>query len=174
MEKGDFKQVCVFCGIVRTMRSHHCKEQGRCVERMDHYCPWIDNSVGLGNQRSFFLFIVVLLATIFYFYYTVFLYAFDTVFPEISRGSFSELLAALTNGSLGPELQPILVLTIATLDMLFVYIVGSLVTRTTAYMILNLTAYEVWKRPGHVLRRFRKARGQWWYFHGWGLRSVTG
>ena len=111
---------------------------------------------------------MVLLATIFYFYYTVFLYAFDTVFPEISRGSFSELLAALTNGSLGPELQPILVLTIATLDMLFVYIVGSLVTRTTAYMILNLTAYEVWKRPGHVLRRFRKARGQWWYFHGWG------
>ncbi|CAE7561264.1 PAT23 [Symbiodinium sp. CCMP2456] len=172
VEQGDFKQVCVFCGIVRSMRSHHCKEQGRCVERMDHYCPWINNSVGLRNQRSFFLFIVVLLATIFYFYYAVFLYAFDTVFPEISRGSFSELLEALTNGSLGPEVQPIMVLTAAALDMIFVLFLGGLVARATAYMMVNLTVYEVLHRPSHVLRRFRKARGQWWFFHGWGLRSA--
>jgi len=172
VEKGDFKQVCVFCRVVPSMRSHHCKEQGRCVERMDHYCPWINNSVGLGNQRSFFLFIVMLLATIFFFYYTVFLYAFDTVFPEISRGSFSELLEAVTNGSLAPELKPILVLTTAALDLFFVLFVGSLVARTTAFMMVNLTTYEFSRRPGHVLRRFRKARGQWWWFHGWGLRSA--
>ncbi|OLP77789.1 Glyceraldehyde-3-phosphate dehydrogenase [Symbiodinium microadriaticum] len=153
VENGDFKQVCVFCRIVRSMRSHHCKEQGRCVERMDHYCPWIDNSVGLGNQRSFLLFIVVLLATIFYFYYTVFLYAFDRVFPDISRG---ELLEALTDGSLGPELQPILVLTTAALDLFFVLFVGSLVARTTAFMMVNLTTFEFSRRPSHVLQRFRK------------------
>merc|ERR1719498_953080 len=68
LEKGDFKQVCVVCRARRQMRSHHCKECGRCVERLDHHCPWIDNCVGLGNQRSFFCFICVLFATICSFY----------------------------------------------------------------------------------------------------------
>ena len=172
VEKGEFKQVCVICRSVRKMRSHHCKEQGRCVDRMDHYCPWIDNSVGLGNQRSFSVFVVVLLAAVLHFYYTVFLYAFDTVFPEISRGSFGELLQALTSGSLGPELRPILVLTTALLDVFPVYFVGLLVARTVAYMMVNLTTYEVLVRPSHVQRRFPKIRGRWWFFQGCGFRSA--
>merc|ERR1719271_1085174 len=74
LEKGDFKQVCVVCRARRKMRSHHCKECGRCVDRLDHHCPWIDNCVGLGNQRSFYWFIVTLLTTIVCLYYVVALY----------------------------------------------------------------------------------------------------
>merc|ERR1719506_3469568 len=86
LEKGDFKQVCVVCRARREMRSHHCKECGRCVQRLDHHCPWIDNCVGLGNQRSFYVFIVILFATIMYFYYVVALYCGDVIFPYWSKG----------------------------------------------------------------------------------------
>merc|ERR1719436_1642306 len=110
VEKGDFKQICVVCRARRKMRSHHCKECGRCVDRLDHHCPWIDNCVGLGNQRSFYGFIVMLLMTIASYYYVVILYAFDTVFPQIANGSLAELIHALTSGSLGPELRPIIVI----------------------------------------------------------------
>merc|ERR1719401_3255598 len=79
LEKGDFKQVCVVCRARREMRSHHCKECGRCVQRLDHHCPWIDNCVGLGNQRAFYFFIVVLLITILFLYYVVTLYVIDYV-----------------------------------------------------------------------------------------------
>merc|ERR1719265_1983522 len=77
LDKGEFKQVCVVCRAKREMRSHHCKECGRCVSRLDHHCPWIDNCVGIGNQRCFFCFIVSLLVTIVGFYYTAWLYALD-------------------------------------------------------------------------------------------------
>ena len=31
-----------------------------CVDRMDHFCPWIDNAVGAGNHRLFVVFLTVL------------------------------------------------------------------------------------------------------------------
>eukprot|EP00931_Biecheleriopsis_adriatica_P103093 TRINITY_DN7797_c0_g1_i1.p1 TRINITY_DN7797_c0_g1~~TRINITY_DN7797_c0_g1_i1.p1 ORF type:complete len:749 (+),score=114.64 TRINITY_DN7797_c0_g1_i1:56-2248(+) len=172
LEKGDFKQVCVVCRARRKMRSHHCKECGRCVDRLDHHCPWIDNCVGLGNQRAFYFFIVLLFATIGSFYYTVVLYAFDTVFPEIAHGSFSELFHALTSGALGPELQPILVIMTAVFDLVWLAFVGALVARHTAYMAVNVTTYEVLVRPSHVQRRFPKNRGRFWFLQGFGISSA--
>ncbi|CAE7376426.1 akr1, partial [Symbiodinium pilosum] len=172
VEKGEFKHVCIVCRARRAMRSHHCKEIGRCVDKMDHHCPWIDNCVGLGNQRSFYMFVLVLFTTILYFYYTVFLYVFDTVFPEISHGSFSELLQAMTSGSLAPELQPLVVLITAVFDLVWVYFVGLLVLRHTAYMLVNVTTYEVLMRPPHMQRRFPKARGKFFFFQGFGLMSA--
>lgn len=31
---------CSTCNIWKPDRSHHCREVGRCVYKMDHYCPW--------------------------------------------------------------------------------------------------------------------------------------
>ena len=31
---------CSSCNIWKPDRSHHCREVGRCVYKMDHYCPW--------------------------------------------------------------------------------------------------------------------------------------
>eukprot|EP00933_Yihiella_yeosuensis_P066610 TRINITY_DN7096_c0_g1_i1.p1 TRINITY_DN7096_c0_g1~~TRINITY_DN7096_c0_g1_i1.p1 ORF type:complete len:729 (-),score=92.15 TRINITY_DN7096_c0_g1_i1:219-2405(-) len=171
LEKGDFKQVCVVCRARRKMRSHHCKECGRCVDRLDHHCPWIDNCVGLGNQRSFYFFIVLLLITIGSFYYGVVLYAFDTVFPQIAHGSLGELFRELTNGALGPELRPIIVICTAAFNLIWLAFVGALVARHTGYMAVNVTTYEVLVRPSHVQRRFPKNRGRFWFLQGFGIGS---
>jgi hypothetical protein len=31
---------CTSCCIFKPDRSHHCRELGRCVRKMDHFCPW--------------------------------------------------------------------------------------------------------------------------------------
>jgi len=174
LDKGDFKQVCVVCRSRRKMRSHHCKECGRCVERLDHHCPWIDNCVGLGNQRSFFFFIVGLFATIASFYYVTTLYFFDKVFPEMESASFGSLISSMSTMSFGPELEPIMVIICATFDLIWLAFVGALVVRHSAYMAVNVTTYEVLVRPQHVQRRFPKSKGRFWFLQGFGAASCIG
>ena len=42
--------VCYTCNTRRILRSKHCTVLNRCVARFDHYCPWVSNNIGLGNQ----------------------------------------------------------------------------------------------------------------------------
>lgn len=169
LEAGEFKQVCVVCRALRRMRSHHCKECGRCVERLDHHCPWIDNCVGFGNQRSFYCFIVMLLATIIDFYYATLLYFLDLVVPEVENGSLTEVFDAISSGEWGPFLRPLVVLVSAAFDLVWLAFVGALVARHTANISVNMTTYEVLVRPAHVVRRFPKARGRYFYLQTFGM-----
>ncbi|KAB0790303.1 hypothetical protein PPYR_15359 [Photinus pyralis] len=54
-------QWCGVCQGYKAPRSHHCRKCGRCVMKMDHHCPWINNCVGWGNHAHFtaFLFFAV-------------------------------------------------------------------------------------------------------------------
>lgn len=51
------KQECSTCKTPKVARSKHCRMMGRCVEKYDHYCPWINNTVGGLNFRYFLLFV---------------------------------------------------------------------------------------------------------------------
>lgn len=56
--------VCKKCGALKSQGVHHCSVCNRCVEDMDHHCPWVGNCIGAKNMRYFFLFTgsVVILA----------------------------------------------------------------------------------------------------------------
>lgn len=44
-------------------RSHHDSVTGRCIVKMDHFCPWVGNAVGALNHKFFFLFILYTMCT---------------------------------------------------------------------------------------------------------------
>jgi hypothetical protein len=46
---------CGKCHSYRPLRSHHCRHCGRCVLVYDHHCPWVNNCIGHGNRKSFFI-----------------------------------------------------------------------------------------------------------------------
>ena len=37
-------------------KSHHCSTCKACIARMDHHCPWVNNWIGINNQKAFLLF----------------------------------------------------------------------------------------------------------------------
>lgn len=48
---------CHKCQHFKPPRTHHSSAFGKCILRMDHYCPWVDNCVGFGNHAHFYRFL---------------------------------------------------------------------------------------------------------------------
>ena len=56
---GTFKlSMCSQCQTFKPVGSHHCRICNRCISRMDHHCPWMNNCVGAGNLKHFLLFLL--------------------------------------------------------------------------------------------------------------------
>jgi len=65
-QNGEGWTVCNRCDTYRPARSHHCRICKRCVRRLDHHCPWINNCVGEFNQKYFILFLFYIGVTCLY------------------------------------------------------------------------------------------------------------
>lgn len=59
---SDLKR-CLKCSGPKPPRCHHCKVCRRCVLKMDHHCPFVNNCVGLRNHRYFILFLLELVVS---------------------------------------------------------------------------------------------------------------
>eukprot|EP00041_Stephanoeca_diplocostata_P034638 m.1190434 g.1190434 ORF g.1190434 m.1190434 type:complete len:421 (+) comp24555_c1_seq17:150-1412(+) len=53
----QYLQYCKICKGFKPPRSHHDHVSGRCISKMDHFCPWINSAVGNGNQIDFLAFV---------------------------------------------------------------------------------------------------------------------
>jgi hypothetical protein len=49
--------LCSQCQTFKPPFSHHCRICKRCISRMDHHCPWMNNCIGAGNMKHFILFL---------------------------------------------------------------------------------------------------------------------
>uniref|UniRef100_A0A914E9L2 Palmitoyltransferase n=1 Tax=Acrobeloides nanus TaxID=290746 RepID=A0A914E9L2_9BILA len=54
---GEDWSLCTKCESFRPPRAHHCRICRRCIRKMDHHCPWVNNCVGEFNQKHFLQFI---------------------------------------------------------------------------------------------------------------------
>jgi hypothetical protein len=53
-------QICFVCRVIKPARSKHCYRCGRCINRFDHHCPWLNSCVGLKNHALFVAYLSLL------------------------------------------------------------------------------------------------------------------
>mmetsp|Transcript_19808 Transcript_19808/g.29307 ORF Transcript_19808/g.29307 Transcript_19808/m.29307 type:complete len:379 (-) Transcript_19808:185-1321(-) len=54
---NERKRWCHRCNTFKPVRAHHCSICRRCIVKMDHHCPWMNNCIGIGNHKFFLQFI---------------------------------------------------------------------------------------------------------------------
>ncbi|KFZ11454.1 hypothetical protein V502_07538 [Pseudogymnoascus sp. VKM F-4520 (FW-2644)] len=76
---------CSECANWKPDRTHHCSDIGRCVYKMDHYCPWVGGVVGLNSFKYFVQFVA------YAFFYCLFVVVVAAIYLSEDLSTTSEL-----------------------------------------------------------------------------------
>jgi len=160
-------KVCVTCKCVVPLRSKHCKEFDRCVDRYDHYCPFIDTAVGHGNRISFIFFLIWWLIVFSWYAYLSYVLWCELLEDIETLDRHSVELAIFGVGGVG-----CLFLGIFCLSLLFthLYLVG---VNLTTNEWLNYTKYEYLIKDGRFSNQFDRGCFRNCYTF-WCQRNSTG
>lgn len=131
MQLIDPIQLCPTCKIVKTPRSKHCNVCDRCVERLDHHCPWLNNCVGITNHIYFLLMInfyslnIICMFSFTVRYYIEFMLSRHTEYHPFKFGQFKIVTPILpTNFVLNEVVVSISSLSIIILFVPYIYFIG--------------------------------------------------
>merc|ERR1711907_756965 len=139
---------CRKCVKVKPDRCHHCRVCQRCVLKMDHHCPWINNCVGYYNYKYFYLFIVYALLILFW----------------VSATSFLNFMRSIASDDVLDFGSPSFMIVFCWLYVtLFGVALGGFVTFHTYLLVQNFTTIELVEKKGSP------ARGKT-YVHPWDLK----
>jgi hypothetical protein len=53
----DLENFCFYCKVIKSTRTFHCMICGKCVEKFDHHCVYINNCLGYRNHKYFIMFL---------------------------------------------------------------------------------------------------------------------
>jgi hypothetical protein len=57
-EEPDIARLCTTTWVLKDLRTKYCTQTGACVQEFDHYCVWLNTSIGKGNHRQFVCLVV--------------------------------------------------------------------------------------------------------------------
>mmetsp|Transcript_22380 Transcript_22380/g.28969 ORF Transcript_22380/g.28969 Transcript_22380/m.28969 type:complete len:457 (-) Transcript_22380:72-1442(-) len=78
---------CHRCRGYKPPRAHHDSVTGRCIVKLDHFCPWTNNAIGVRNHKLFLLFLLYVCLLCFHALSILAIFAFHPNLPAIYTSS---------------------------------------------------------------------------------------
>jgi palmitoyltransferase len=155
---------CFSCLNVRPPRAKHCVMLDQCIARYDHYCPWMNNTIGAKNHRAFLIWLWSLLwLETSYTYMLVRAVFFDPAFEysvyELGVGGWLRMMPQAALLLLCHVVFPLLVLPLAA-QQIYLYFFADLTTNES----VNYERYSY--LTDAQVRAAVLSQFGWWTRHG--------